>query len=167
MLTMPEHVDVDAERHIGLDLGAHEIGEVNAMRDVGMANENAFDGWRVGDVHRLELRPFKFCEDRLVRLVLANHHRNAALEEIAHHGGADEPCAPCYEEFHLRLHHSPPLDKPPSARRRRRALSESHLRLQRVGVFADARGGGGAVLALAVDANGRGRRSHRVRPPAV
>ena len=49
---------------------------------------------------------FKFCEDRLVRLMLADHHRNVALEEIAHHGGADEPRAPCYEEFH---HASPSL----------------------------------------------------------
>ena len=49
-----EHVDADPKRHVRLDLGAHEIGEVNAMREVAMAGEDGFDGGRVGDVHRLD-----------------------------------------------------------------------------------------------------------------
>ena len=72
----------------------------------GWRSEDAFDRLRLGDVHRLELCAFEFGEHRLVRFVLADHHRHAAPEEIAHYGGADESGASCYEELH---HASPSL----------------------------------------------------------
>ena len=65
-----------------------------------MASEDGFDGRRVGDVHALDFGALERGKNRLVRLQFADHHRNAAREEIAHHGGADEPRAPCDKEFH-------------------------------------------------------------------
>ena len=48
-----EHVDIDAQGRIGLDFRAHQIGEMNAMRNVGMELEHCFNCARVGDIHRL------------------------------------------------------------------------------------------------------------------
>src|SRR6185312_2122154 len=61
---------------------------------------------------------------------------------------------------------APPVTRNFTARLRRSPLSQSHFRLQRIGVFADARRGGGAMLALAVNANGGGRGSNRGRAGA-
>src|SRR6185437_2303716 len=58
---------------------------------------------------------------------------------------------------------APPVTRNFTARLRRSPSSQSHFRLQRIGVFADAWRAGGAMPALAVNANGRGRGPNRGR----
>src|SRR5208337_5400200 len=117
-----EEVDLDPERHVGFDPGAHEIGKVNAVADIRAPLEERSDRLGVGDVHRHLFSALECSDDGGVRMMLANDDRNPALEQVANDGGTNETGASGDKESHTGAPR-----RPGSSASWSRAVSTQHI----------------------------------------
>lgn len=85
---------------ISFDFRAHQVGEMDCVRDVGMFLENGFDGIRIGNIERNKLRAGQFGFDRGVLVQFPDHDGNPPLQQVANDAPADESSSAGYEEFH-------------------------------------------------------------------
>ena len=90
-----EHIYFHAERWIGFDLRAHQVGEVDAVRDVAVLVEHGDHGALVGNIHRHHLRALERGHDCAIRLRLADDDRDAARQQVSHDACADEAGSTC------------------------------------------------------------------------
>src|SRR5579863_1590953 len=95
-----EHVHIDAEHGIGLDFGAHQIGEVDAMGDVAIAVEDGLDRALVGHIHFLNTRAFERRRDLWIEISVADDGGDASVEEIPDDCRADEARAARDQKLH-------------------------------------------------------------------
>ena len=96
----PEHVDPRSERWIGLDLGAHQVGELDAVRHVGLRREHRLDRLPIAHVEVDELRAVEPLRDVRVHRDVADGDRNPAAAQVPDDARADEPRAAGDEELH-------------------------------------------------------------------
>src|SRR5262249_52354526 len=98
-----KHVHAHTKRRIGFHFRAHQVREVNRMRDVRVQLKNSFDGIRIRHIKRYEFSAGQTFGDGMVDVQLAGNDRNAASQKITDDAPTDESGSASDKKLHHAL----------------------------------------------------------------